>query len=87
MISPTSVRPRQRASSADDPSKSQIKRERGDKKESAENWEIPIDQIFIGSRIGAGSFGTVYRGHWHGAMAIKTLNVRDPTPAQVTAFR
>ena len=87
LISPTSVRPRQRASSADDPSKSQIKRERGDKKESAENWEIPIDQIFIGSRIGAGSFGTVYRGHWHGAMAIKTLNVRDPTPAQVTAFR
>ena len=85
--SPTSVRPRQRASSADDPSKKEIKRERGDKKESAENWEIPIDQIFIGPRIGAGSFGTVYRGHWHGAVAIKTLNVRDPTPAQITAFR
>ena len=29
----------------------------------------------------------VYRGHWHGAVAIKTLNVRDPTPAQITAFR
>lgn len=33
------------------------------------------------------SSGTVYRGHWHGAVAIKTLNVRDPTPVQITAFR
>ena len=58
-----------------------------DKRETLENWEIPMDEIFIGGRIGAGSFGTVYRGHWHGAVAIKTLNVRDPTPAQITAFR
>ena len=85
--SPTSVRPRQRASSADDSSKKEIKRDRGDKRETMENWEIPMDEIFIGGRIGAGSFGTVYRGHWHGAVAIKTLNVRDPTPAQITAFR
>ena len=83
--SPTSVRQcRQRASSADDSSKKEIKRE---KKETIEDWEIPLDNIFIGPRIGAGSFGTVYRGHWHGAVAIKTLNVRDPTPAQITAFR
>jgi len=83
--SPTSVRQcRQRASSADDTSKKEIRRE---KKETGEDWEIPLDNIFIGPRIGAGSFGTVYRGHWHGAVAIKTLNVRDPTPAQITAFR
>ena len=83
--SPTSVRQcRQRASSADDSSKKEIRRE---KKETIEDWEIPLDNIFIGPRIGAGSFGTVYRGHWHGAVAIKTLNVRDPTPAQITAFR
>ena len=85
--SPTSVRPRQRASSADDSSKKEVKRSDRERKETMEDWEIPIDEIFIGSRIGAGSFGTVYRGHWHGAVAIKTLNVRDPTPAQITAFR
>jgi len=87
--SPTSVRPRARASSADDSSKKEIRqnREKGEKRETMEDWEIPIDDIFIGPRIGAGSFGTVYRGHWHGAVAIKTLNVRDPTPAQITAFR
>jgi len=87
--SPTSVRPRARASSADDSSKKEIRqnRDKGERKETIEDWEIPIDDIFIGPRIGAGSFGTVYRGHWHGAVAIKTLNVRDPTPGQVTAFR
>ena len=85
--SPTIGRTRPRASSADDSSKKEIKRDRGDKRETLENWEIPMDEIFIGGRIGAGSFGTVYRGHWHGAVAIKTLNVRDPTPAQITAFR
>ena len=101
--SPTSVRPRARASSADDSSKKEIRqnRDKGERKETIEDWEIPIDDIFIGPRIGAGSFGqllsyltkfkpnsclcvgTVYRGHWHGAVAIKTLNVRDPTPGQV----
>jgi len=93
--SPTSVRPRQRASSADDSSKRlEVKQSSSSRHQSTrpgqdtiEDWEIPIDDIFIGPRIGAGSFGTVYRGHWHGAVAIKTLNVKDPTPAQITAFR
>jgi len=89
--SPTSVRPRQRASSADDSNKrlevKQGRHNRTQGQDTIEDWEIPLDDIFIGCRIGAGSFGTVYRGHWHGAVAIKTLNVRDPTTAQITAFR
>jgi len=84
--SPTSIRPRARASSADDSSKKEVKQNK-DKRETIEDWEIPVDEIFIGARIGAGSFGTVYKGHWHGAVAIKTLNVRDPSPAQIVAFR
>jgi len=85
--SPTSVRPsRARASSADDSSKKEVK-QRKEKRETIEDWEIPVEDIFIGPRIGAGSFGTVYKGHWHGAVAIKTLNVKDPSPAQITAFR
>lgn len=31
--------------------------------------------------------GTVYKAHWHGPVAVKTLNVRDPTPAQLQAFK
>lgn len=56
-------------------------------KDTVEDWEIPVDEILIGARIGSGSFGTVYRGHWHGPVAVKTLNVRDPTPAQYSAFK
>jgi hypothetical protein len=29
----------------------------------------------------------VYRGHYHGFVAIKRLNVTDPTPQQLKAFK
>ena len=54
--SPTRVRPRARASSADESSKKEV-RQNKERKETIEDWEIPIDDIFIGPRIGAGSFG------------------------------
>lgn len=56
-------------------------------KEFVEDWEIPAEQILVGHRIGSGSFGTVYKGLWHGPVAVKTLNVKDPTPAQLQAFK
>jgi hypothetical protein len=31
--------------------------------------------------------GTVYRARWHGTVAVKMLNVVNPSPAQLTAFR
>ena len=57
------------------------------RRDSNEDWEIPNEEILIGPRIGSGSFGTVYRGQWHGPVAVKRLNVRDPTPAQLQAFK
>ncbi|XP_015788884.1 raf homolog serine/threonine-protein kinase Raf [Tetranychus urticae] len=56
-------------------------------REQIEDWEIAHDEIFTGPRIGCGSFGTVYRGHWHGPVALKKLNVTNPTPAQLQAFK
>ncbi|CAK9303727.1 unnamed protein product [Gordionus sp. m RMFG-2023] len=50
-------------------------------------WEIKADDILIGPKVGTGSFGTVYRGKWHGPVAIKRLNVTDPTPEQLEAFK
>ena len=52
-------------------------------KESIEDWEIPLNEILTGCRIGSGSFGTVYRGHWHGPVALKKLNVSNPKAAQL----
>lgn len=52
-----------------------------------EDWEINGDQIQVHKRIGSGSFGTVYRGYYHGHVAIKRLNVTAPTPQQLRAFK
>ncbi|XP_029651429.1 kinase suppressor of Ras 2-like isoform X1 [Octopus sinensis] len=52
-------------------------------------WNIPFEDITIGDRIGIGRFGIVHKGHWHGDVAIKKLNI-DPTSdfqAQLSAFK
>lgn len=38
-------------------------------------WDIPFDELKIGEPIGTGRFGTVYRGNWHGDVAVKVLNM------------
>ncbi|CAM6002054.1 unnamed protein product [Sphagnum balticum] len=86
---------RPRARSADESAKKSINREgTGTGRESSiEDWEIPADEILQGPRIGSGSFGTVYRGHWHGPVALKKLNVSKSagatsiTPQQLEAFK
>nr|UVJ89029.1 RAF [Paracentrotus lividus] len=57
------------------------------RRDSNDDWEIPADEIRLGVRIGAGSFGTVFSGQWHGSVAVKRLNVKDPTPSQLQAFK
>ncbi|KAL3183345.1 hypothetical protein MRX96_000318 [Rhipicephalus microplus] len=86
--SPTSAHKtcRPRARSADESSKKAITQQKP-ARESIEDWEIMPDEILTGPRIGSGSFGTVYRGHWHGHVALKKLNVTNPTPAQLQAFK
>ncbi|XP_046971031.1 raf homolog serine/threonine-protein kinase Raf isoform X1 [Vanessa cardui] len=82
--SPTgTLRPRRaRARSADESWKHALS-----PRESYDDWVIHADEILIGARIGSGSFGTVYKAHWHGPVAVKTLNVKTPTPAQLQAFK
>lgn len=41
----------------------------------------------IQKRIGTGSFGTVFKGKWHGDVAVKILKVTEPTPEQLQAFK
>ncbi|XP_016982499.1 raf homolog serine/threonine-protein kinase Raf [Drosophila rhopaloa] len=84
--SPTSTlkHNRPRARSADESNKNLLAR---DAKSSEENWNILAEEILIGPRIGSGSFGTVYRAHWHGPVAVKTLNVKTPSLAQLQAFK
>ncbi|XP_036359406.1 serine/threonine-protein kinase A-Raf isoform X3 [Octopus sinensis] len=57
------------------------------RRDSNEEWELPDKEIILIRRIGSGSFGTVFCGHWHGPVAVKKLNVVHPTPAQLEAFK
>ncbi|VDQ05940.1 unnamed protein product [Trichobilharzia regenti] len=57
------------------------------RRSSNDEWEINGQEITKGPRIGSGSFGTVFKGYWHGNVAIKELNVVDPTPQQLKAFK
>ncbi|GAB1598249.1 serine/threonine-protein kinase A-Raf-like isoform X4 [Argonauta hians] len=57
------------------------------RRDSNEEWELPDKEIILIRRIGSGSFGTVFCGHWHGPVAVKKLNVIHPTPAQLEAFK
>lgn len=40
---------------------------------SLKEWDIPYDDLNLGAMIGRGRFGTVFRGNWHGDVAVKIL--------------
>uniref|UniRef100_A0A8C7FRL3 non-specific serine/threonine protein kinase n=1 Tax=Oncorhynchus kisutch TaxID=8019 RepID=A0A8C7FRL3_ONCKI len=60
---------------------------RGGYRDSSYYWEVHSREVSIQKRIGAGSFGTVFKGKWHGDVAIKILKVTEPTPEQLQAFK
>ncbi|KAF3697081.1 RAF proto-oncogene serine/threonine-protein kinase [Channa argus] len=76
---------RERAPSSSAQEKNKIRPR--DKRDSSYYWEIEASEVYLHSRIGSGSFGTVYKGKWHGDVAVKILKVTDPTPEQFQAFR
>uniref|UniRef100_A0A8C5GBA4 non-specific serine/threonine protein kinase n=1 Tax=Gouania willdenowi TaxID=441366 RepID=A0A8C5GBA4_GOUWI len=81
--SPCPQRERKSSSSSEDRNKMKTLGRR----DSSDDWEIPEGQISLGQRIGSGSFGTVFKGKWHGDVAVKMLNVTAPTPQQLQAFK
>uniref|UniRef100_A0A8D3CZX8 non-specific serine/threonine protein kinase n=1 Tax=Scophthalmus maximus TaxID=52904 RepID=A0A8D3CZX8_SCOMX len=81
--SPCQQRERKSSSSSEDRNKMKTLGRR----DSSDDWEISEGQITLGQRIGSGSFGTVFKGKWHGDVAVKMLNVTAPTPQQLQAFK
>ncbi|BET02612.1 kinase suppressor of Ras [Nesidiocoris tenuis] len=55
---------------------------------SMREWDIPWDELRMGDALGTGHFGTVFRGNWHGDVAIKVLNMSNlDTEDQLEGFR
>ncbi|XP_041350239.1 kinase suppressor of Ras 2-like isoform X2 [Gigantopelta aegis] len=54
-------------------------------------WDIPYEDLQIGDAIGKGRSGVVYKGHWHGHVAIKVLDMDNLSDSenqdQLTAFK
>ncbi|XP_022666583.1 kinase suppressor of Ras 2-like isoform X1 [Varroa destructor] len=44
---------------------------------SLREWDIPLDEVQLQEKLGEGRFGVVYRGSWHGAVAVKMLNMEQ----------
>lgn len=60
------------------------------RRDSLNHWEIPYTQIVdIGPKVGSGSFGTVHecKDFYHDKVAIKFLNIQNPSTQQYEAFR
>uniref|UniRef100_A0A8C1UIF8 non-specific serine/threonine protein kinase n=1 Tax=Cyprinus carpio TaxID=7962 RepID=A0A8C1UIF8_CYPCA len=64
-----------------------LDKHRGGYRDSSYYWEVHSREVSMLKRIGAGSFGTVFKGKWHGDVAIKILKVTEPTPEQLQAFK
>ena len=77
----TPSKPRHRSKSHSDEPR------RARRRDSNDDWEINHDEVKVGARIGSGSYGTVYKGTWHGTCAVKMLNVKDPSQSQIQAFK
>ena len=71
--------------------KLQDSKQKPSRRDSFNTWEIAFKQITIdmSRKVGAGSFGIVHQAtlFYHGTVAIKFLNVQNPTPNQSHAFR
>uniref|UniRef100_A0A914BYL5 Raf homolog serine/threonine-protein kinase n=1 Tax=Acrobeloides nanus TaxID=290746 RepID=A0A914BYL5_9BILA len=56
-------------------------------RKALEEWEINASDVVYHRKIGSGSFGTVFKGTYFGNVAIKKLNVGNPGPALLKAFK
>uniref|UniRef100_A0A8C5F1B4 non-specific serine/threonine protein kinase n=1 Tax=Gopherus evgoodei TaxID=1825980 RepID=A0A8C5F1B4_9SAUR len=52
-----------------------------------QEWDIPFEQIELGEPIGQGRWGKVYRGKWHGEVAIRLLQIDGNNQDHLKLFK
>ena len=43
-----------------------------------DKWEIFRDDITLGTKVGAGNFGDVFKGTWRGQVEVAIKTIKDP---------
>lgn len=52
-----------------------------------QEWDIPFEQIQLGDAIGQGRWGKVYKGKWHGEVAIRLLEIDGNNQDHLKLFK
>ncbi|XP_043858711.1 kinase suppressor of Ras 1 isoform X4 [Dromiciops gliroides] len=52
-----------------------------------QEWDIPFEQVELGEPIGQGRWGKVYRGRWHGEVAIRLLEIDGNNQDHLKLFK
>ncbi|XP_048857455.1 kinase suppressor of Ras 1 isoform X2 [Brienomyrus brachyistius] len=52
-----------------------------------QEWDIPFEQLELGELIGKGRWGKVYRGRWHGEVAIRLLEIDGNNQDHLKLFK
>ncbi|KAM3616619.1 uncharacterized protein V6R79_020944 [Siganus canaliculatus] len=52
-----------------------------------QEWDIPYEQLQLGELIGRGRWGKVYKGRWHGEVAIRLLEIDGTNQDHLKVFK
>ncbi|XP_051666033.1 kinase suppressor of Ras 1 [Manacus candei] len=52
-----------------------------------QEWDIPFEQVQLGDPIGQGRWGKVYKGKWHGEVAIRLLEIDGNNQDHLKLFK
>lgn len=50
-------------------------------------WNVPFEQLELGELIGKGRWGKVYRGRWHGEVAVRLLEIDGNNQDHLKLFK
>lgn len=52
-----------------------------------DEWIIPYNDVKLLEKLGSGPIAEVYKGYWHGEVAVKRFLLPNATQKQINKFR
>ncbi|XP_033119345.1 kinase suppressor of Ras 1-like isoform X3 [Anneissia japonica] len=74
-------------SNVSDSELNEVSHRKGSKSSVLSEWDIPVEKLDIKDLIGTGRFGKVYKGYWHGDVAVRKLDIDSNNEEERQAFK